>query len=138
MRSLLMTVLAGSGLLLCCLTASAQDRDRDRDDYYRNNQYGYQQQQQYGGEHVWLFNRLRRDLDRVSANAVPGTGDQMRIDRARQEINELQERVNSGNYDDRDLQEAVRAVDRVMDQNHMPDWARNRLSDDLNRLREIE
>jgi hypothetical protein len=131
MRNLLMTALAGSGLLLCSLTATAQDRDRDRDDYY-NHQNGYYQQD--GGEHVWLFNRLRSDLDRASTNEVPGSGDRMRIDRARHELNELQAKVSSGNYDRRDIQEAASAVDRVMDNNHMPDWARNRLSDDLGRL----
>jgi hypothetical protein len=130
MRNLLMTALAGSGLLLCSLTATAQNRDRDRDDYY--NQNGYTQQNR--GEHVWLFNRLRRDLDRVSANAIPGTGDQMRIDRARHEINELQAKVNSGNYDERDIREATQAVDRVMDQNHMPDWVRSQLNNDLANL----
>lgn len=131
MRNLLMTALAGSGLLLCTLTATAQNRDRDRDDYY--NQNGYYQQNR--GEHEQVFNRLRRDLDQASANTVPGTGDRMRIDRARQEINELQAKVNSGNFDQRDIREANQAVDRVMDQNHMPDWARSQLNNDLINLR---
>lgn len=124
-----MTALAGSGILLCSLTATAQNRDRDRDGY---NQNGYYQQNR--GEHVWVFNRLRRDLDRVSANAVPGTGDRMRIDTARHELNELQAKVNFGNYDQRDIREASQAVDRVMDQNHMPEWARSQLNNDLANL----
>lgn len=85
-----------------------------------------------------VFNRLRRDLDRVSANSISGTGDQMRVDRARQELNELQNRVANGTFDERDIDHAVMAVQRVANENHMPDWARDQLSNDLSRLRNFQ
>ncbi|HKE27757.1 MAG TPA: hypothetical protein VKB88_35620 [Bryobacteraceae bacterium] len=128
MRNLLVTALTGSGLLFGGLTLTAQNQYR-----YRSDQYSYSEQQ--SDQQTTMFNRLRRDLDRVSDNSIAGTGDHLRIDRARQEINELQARVDNGTFDERDIDHAVMAVQRVLDDNHMPDWARNRLSDDLGQLR---
>jgi len=131
MRNLLTTALAGTGLLICSLTANAQYRDQDR--YPYNNQYGYQQN---GGDHDWVFDRLQRDLDRASASATGGAGDRMRIERARQELNQLQASVDTGNFDRRDIDRAAMALQEVTSSNRMPDWARNRLSDDLSQLRD--
>ena len=129
----IMKVVAVSGLLLFGLTANAQyrprgyagyqdrdeDRDRDRD-------------------RTRFFDRVRADLDRAEATTLPYTGDRARIDRARAEVNEVQRKVDAGIYDRRDLDDAIIAVQRVVDDNHMlSDSNRDYLAADLNHMRDF-
>jgi hypothetical protein len=131
----LVKALAGSSLLLLGLTANAQQyppRYENRPD----NRY-QEREDNYAGRGR-IFDRMRADLDRAEAGALPFTGDRMRIERAKQELNELQQRLDDGNYyDRRPLDDTVRAIQRVLDSNvTMSDRNRDALSNDLSRLRE--
>src|SRR5271166_2169134 len=87
MKKFLLRTAAGPGLILFGLTANMQaqpprDDDayhRDRDDYYRGDQW-----------RARMFDHIREDLNHVQATAFSGVRDEYRIDRAKQELGELQ------------------------------------------------
>ena len=126
MRHLLKVFLA-SGLALSGLTLNAQYQPRfsDRDEFRDR-------------ERARMFERIRAHLDRAEASTVPLTGDRNRIARAREEVNVLQSRMEQGTVDRRGLDEAIMAVQRVLNDNHvLSDTNRDLLANDLNRLRDM-
>ena len=134
MKHLLIRTVAGTGLMLFGLTASIQaqrprDDDsyhRDRDDYYRGDQW-----------RARMFDRIRDDLNHVQTTWFSGGGDQYRIDRAKQELNELQTAMAEHRFNERALDDVVNAVQRVVSDNRLSDRDRSILNDDLARLRQF-
>jgi len=122
----------GSGLLLLGLTAYTQDRDRDRDrdeDRYHRIQRG---------EDWWrgrMFERIREDLDHVQSVTFPFSADQYRLNRVKQELNELQAKLAENRYDQPELDDVISAMQRVVSDNHLSGRDRDLLNDDLSRLR---
>jgi ABC-type transporter Mla subunit MlaD len=120
----------GSGLLLLGLTAYSQDRDRDRDEdrYHRVQR----------GEDWWrgrMFERVRDDLDHVQSVTFPFSADQYRLNKVKQELNELQAKLAENRYDQPELDDVISAMQRVVSDNHLSGRDRELLNDDLNRLR---
>jgi ABC-type transporter Mla subunit MlaD len=120
----------GSGLLLLGLTAYSQDRDRDRDEdrYHRLQR----------GEDWWrgrMFERVRDDLDHVQSVTFPFSADQYRLNKVKQELNELQAKLAENRYDQPELDDVISAMQRVVSDNHLSGRDREMLNDDLNRLR---
>jgi uncharacterized protein YfkK (UPF0435 family) len=97
------------------------DRDRDGDRFY-------------GGR---LFEHVRADLDRVQDSTFPFTGDRRRVDQAKQELNELQDKLASGRYDPRELSDVIETMQVVVNNNRLSPAERDALSDDLARMREF-
>ncbi len=132
MRRLLLRSIMGSGLLLLGLTAYSQDRDRDRDrdeDRYHRTQRG---------EDWWrgrMFERVRQDLDHVQSVTFPFSPDQYRLNRVKQELNELQAKLAENRYDQPELDDVITAMQRVVSDNHLSGRDRDLLNDDLSRLR---
>ena len=134
MKHLLLRTVAGTGLMLFGLTASMQaqrprDDDsyhRDRDDYFRGDQW-----------RARMFDRVRDDLNHVQTTWFTGGGDQYRIDRAKQELNELQTAMAEHRYNERALDDVVNAMQRVVSDNRLSDRDRSILNDDLARLRQF-
>jgi hypothetical protein len=134
MKHLLIRTVAGTGLMLFGLTASMQaqrprDDDsyhRDRDDYYRGDQW-----------RARMFDRIRDDLNHVQTTWFSGGGDQYRIDKAKQELNELQTSMAEHRYNERALDDVVAAMQRVVSDNRLSDRDRSILNDDLARLRQF-
>jgi hypothetical protein len=134
MKHLLLRTVAGTGLVLFGLTASMQaqrprDDDsyhRDRDDYYRGDQW-----------RARMFDRIRDDLNHVQTTWFSGGGDQYRLDRAKQELNELQTSMAEHRYNERALDDVVAAMQRVVSDNRLSDRDRSILNDDLARLRQF-
>ena len=134
MKHLLLRTVAGTGLVLFGLTASMQaqrprDDDsyhRDRDDYYRGDQW-----------RARMFDRIRDDLNHVQTTWFSGGGDQYRLDRAKQELNELQTAMAEHRYNERALDDVVAAMQRVVSDNRLSDRDRSILNDDLARLRQF-
>jgi hypothetical protein len=134
MKHLLIRTVAGTGLMLFGLTASMQaqsprDDDsyhRDRDDYYRGDQW-----------RARMFDRIRDDLNHVQTTWFSGGGDQYRIDKAKQELNELQTAMAEHRYNERALEDVVAAMQRVVSDNRLSDRDRSILNDDLARLRQF-
>jgi hypothetical protein len=134
MKHLLLRTVAGTGLMLFGLTASMQaqrprDDDsyhRDRDDYFRGDQW-----------RARMFDRVRDDLNHVQTTWFSGGGDQYRIDKAKQELNELQTAMAEHRYNERALDDVVNAMQRVVSDNRLSDRDRSILNDDLARLRQF-
>jgi hypothetical protein len=134
MKHLLLRTVAGTGLMLFGLTASMQaqrprDDDsyhRDRDDYFRGDQW-----------RARMFDRVRDDLNHVQTTWFSGGGDQYRIDRAKQELNELQTAMAEHRFNERALDDVVNAMQRVVSDNRLSDRDRSILNDDLARLRQF-
>jgi len=99
---------------------------RDRDEWYRG--------QNWRGQ---LFERVRQDLDHVQLATFPSGGDQFRLANTRQELDELQSKLAAGRYDERELDDVIRALQRVVQDNRMPARDRDVLADDLDRLRDF-
>ena len=99
---------------------------RDRDDRFRGENGRGQ-----------FFQRLREDLDHVRAETFPLGGDQFRLSRTLQQLDELQSKLAAGRYDERQLDDVIGAMQRVVQDNRMSGRDRDVLSDDLNRLRDF-
>ena len=128
MRNLLLRSIAGTGLLLFGLTATAQ--------YPPRRVYTYQDQDDtnYRGR---MLDRMRGDLNRVQADTFPFSADRYRLNRAREEVSEFQSQWAAGNFNVRELDEAIGALQRVVDMNNLSYRDRDLLVADLNRLRDI-
>ena len=126
MKQIWIKSLAGSGLLLLTLTASGQ--------YRQNPQYPdrYQvQNEREAREHDRLFNRLRDDLDRAHASALPFSADRDRVIMARDRVDACQRAVAVGDYDRRMFDDTIIAIQRVVELNRLSDETHNYLVDDL-------
>jgi len=112
-----------------------EDRDRDRD---RDHDSWLRDRDDWSRRDDWrnhLFERVREDVEHVQRISWPGGGDQYRLERVKQELNELQEA--GGRWDDRELDDVIRALDRVVDDNRLMPRDREILRDDLSRLRDL-
>jgi hypothetical protein len=120
--------------MLFGLTASMQaqrprDDDsyhRDRDDYYRGDQW-----------RARMFDRVRDDLNHVQTISFPGSGDEYRIARTKQELGELQNQFADHRYNEQALDDVIGALQRVVSDNRLSDRDRSILNDDLGRLRQF-
>jgi hypothetical protein len=83
-----------------------------------------------------LFDDVREDLQHVQAVTWPGGGDRYRLDRTVAELNQLQSKLASHVYDERDLDDVIAVMSRVVSDNRMAPRDRDILSDDLSRMRE--
>ena len=132
MKRLLILTTMISTLLMTGAIAFSQDRDRDdRDEerYHRDSR-----DQNYWANR--LFDRIRADIDHVQAVTPVFSGEQFRLARAKQELNELQSNAAAGRFDNRDLDDVINALQRVLADNRLTERDRNMLTDDLNRMRE--
>jgi len=126
-----MQFIAGTALLVFGATIGmAQDRDHDRDWYQSRDTFFHDQH--WRGR---LFERVREDLDRVQTTTFH-EGDSFRIDRTKQELNELQSKLAAGRYDQPELDEVIAALTRVVDSNRLTARDRDVLNDDLNRMKD--
>jgi hypothetical protein len=113
-------------LLCLAVGAGAQDRDsyhHDRDDRWRGEAWRGR-----------LFSQVREDLDHVQGAWFSRGGDRYRIERTKQELNELQESLVNGRYNERELREVIGALRRVVADNRLSRRDRDILNEDLRRL----
>jgi hypothetical protein len=124
--------MAAAVLLLFIGAGVAQERERDYDWYHRDRDDRWQ------GDR-WrsrLFWQVREDLDHVQASSFAFGRDQYRIQRTKQELNELQDKLAAGRYDERELDDVIGALRRVVADNRLSPRDRDILNDDLHRLQE--
>src|ERR1700681_3675100 len=111
-----------SGLLLFGVTASAQDRDRDRDrdrdDRFRNEERYHQDARDDSYWRGRLFQRVREDLEHVQYVTARFSPDEYRVSRTMQELNELQGKLDSGRYDQPELDQVIAGLQRVLSNNN--------------------
>jgi hypothetical protein len=117
-----------SGLImLACLglNAGAQDWYHEREQRFHEEQW-----------RAHLFSHVRADLDHVQSVTWPGGRDRYRIDRTKQELNELQGKMEHHVFDERELNGVIGSLSRVVADNRMGRRDREILNDDLIRLRD--
>jgi hypothetical protein len=84
-----------------------------------------------------FFQHIREDLDHVESNTFPFGGDQARLSRTKFELDELQDKLARGVYDEQELDEAIGALQVVVSSNRLGPRDRQILSDDLARMRDF-
>jgi hypothetical protein len=84
-----------------------------------------------------MFDRVRDDLNHLQTTWFSGGGDQYRIGRAKQELNELQTAMAEHRYNERALDDVISAMQRVVSDNRLSERDREILNDDLGRLRQF-
>ncbi len=127
--------LAGAGLLLFGIAQSTQAAPQDRDD--RGGGWYHERDTFYHGD-AWrmhMFQRVREDLDHVQTSVFRG-GDEYRIARTKEELNNLQNKLAAHQYDQPQLDEVIAGLQRVIADNRLMPRDRDMLTDDLNRLRD--
>jgi hypothetical protein len=105
----------------------------DADAYYR------QREDWFRGE-SWrrhFFERVRQDLEHVEAVTFPRGADEFRLERTIRDLNELQDKLAAGRYDERQLDDVIMAMQRVLRDNRLSRRDRDVLADDLDRLRDF-
>lgn len=136
MNHLIRKSLAVGAVLAFVGAAGAQDRDRDRN---RDYDWYHQDRDDRYRDDRWrsrLFWQVREDLEHVQSATFPFGRDQYRLTRTKQELNELQDKLAAGRYDERELDEVIGAMQRVVSDNRLSPRDRDVLNDDLHRLRE--
>jgi hypothetical protein len=98
---------------------------------------GFSQERDEGYWKGRLFDRVRADLDMVQSHTPVFSGGEFRLTRAKEQLNQLQKDASEGRFVDRDLDEVIGTIQRVVADNRMPDRDRAMLNDDLNRLRDF-
>jgi len=99
---------------------------RDRDTFFRGN-----------SARSMFFQRVREDLDHATSGAFPFTGDRARLERTQMELDELQQKLGRGFYDERELDETTAALQSVVEGNRLSPRDRAMLTDDLSRMRDF-
>jgi len=132
-------LIALGGLAACFLMAgniSAQSRDRDRvnDDEYR---YEDRYHQAPRNDNWWrgrVFQRIRTDLDHIQAVTPRFSPDQYKLARTKEELNELQTKLEQGRYDQPELDRVIGGLSRLANDSNLAERDRQMLSDDLNKM----
>jgi len=129
MRHTLISTIAAAALMLGGMTASAQ---------YRPRLDPQAQDERQARDQDRLFDRVRADLDRAYAATVPLTADRSRLNIAQDAISRCQRSVAVGEYDRRQFEDGIAAIQRVADLNRLSDQSRNNLLDDMHDLRRLQ
>lgn len=110
--------------------SSADTPERDGERFYRDRADAFR-------DDAWrmhLFARIDKDLDHLQRNTLPIGGDQYRLSRARQELQQLQDLQGGGRYARRQIEEVVETLKTVLSDNRMTPQDRDILNDDVSRL----
>jgi hypothetical protein len=110
---------------------AAPQRDRDDPAWYQNRENFYK-----GADwKMRMFDRVREDVARVQQNAF-AAGDEYRLSKTVDELNDLQSKLTASNYDEPELDRVIAALGRVVADNRLTPKDREILTDDLTRLRD--
>ena len=112
-------------IMLACFawSAAAQDWYHDRDGRYQGDQWR---------GHV--FEQVRSDLDHIGSAVWASGKERTRLDRTRQELTELQAKLEHGRYDEHELDDVIDSVRKSANDERLAPRDRDVLHDDLNRL----
>jgi hypothetical protein len=111
--------------------AAPQQHDRDDPAWYQNRDNFYRGE----GWKMRLFERVREDVTRVQ-QASFSRGDEYRLSKTIEELNDLQTKLTASNYDEPELDRVIGALGRVVADNRLNPKDRDVLTDDLSRLRD--
>lgn len=114
-----------SGLLLFGFAAFAQDRDDNRPN------------RDEAGWRSHLFQRVREDLDLVQAATPSLTADEYRLVSTKQDLNELQRKLEDNRFDQPQLDRVIAGLEKIVSNNHLTSRDHDMLADDLRRMRDF-
>jgi hypothetical protein len=84
-----------------------------------------------------LIDRVHTDLDHAYRVWHFSDSDKDRLNHAEKQLREFAEKWNHGKFDKGELDDAIGAVQHVLDNNKLPGESRDALSDDVGRLRRM-
>ena len=117
---------AGLTIFACFgLTAVAQDWYHDRDARFQGDEWR---------GHV--FEHVRSDLDHIWSAASASDKERHRLDRTKQELTELQGKMENGRYDEGELNDVIDSLKKSANDDRLASRDRDVLSDDVSRLRD--
>lgn len=132
-KSFLFSGAISAGLLILSFAPALAAQDQDRDSYYSQRDTFYHEQQW----RMHVFQRVKDDVEHVRATTWPDGRDEYRLNRTVDQLSQLQEDLGNRVYDERDLDDVIGVLSRVVDDNHMRPRDRDMLTDDLSRLRDF-
>jgi hypothetical protein len=136
MKRVVAGILFGCGMLLSTAGAFAQDYGRPGVSHFQDRDRGYWNRDRLAREYRGAFyDRLQADLARAERGRYLRGDDLARFDRARREVGEFQAKWSRGVFDGREMDEAIGAVQRVVEINAMRRDDREALREDLRRMR---
>ena len=124
----------GSSIFLFAASAFAQGYGYDRDDRRYRDDRRCRDERGYGGSPV---ERAMNDLNQVSSYGYRDRGDMRRIEKAREELRDFQNKWVRGRFDKGELDEAIGAIQKVVNSNWISPRDASMLQDDLYQLREF-
>ena len=128
MNRVLAKAVIGSSIFLFSAGLFAQGYGYERD------ARGYRNQRAYGGSPV---EHALYDLNQVGSYGYRDRGDMRRINKAREELSEFQNKWARGRFDKGELDDAIGAIQHVVNSNRISGREASMLQDDLYRLREF-
>ncbi len=117
-----------AGLFMsACLafTAGAQDWYHDRDARFRGE-----------GWRGHLFAHVRVDLDHVGSAIWASGKERRRLDRTKEELVELQAKLEVGRYDEHELDDVIDSLKKSANDDRLASRDRDVIFDDMNRLKD--
>jgi hypothetical protein len=84
-----------------------------------------------------LFASVRSDLDRAESNLPEYSGNRPPFDRVRGELSELQRQWDESAYEPHQVDTVIRTLDRALDNSDLRIRDRDRLTSDLDQLRDF-
>ena len=131
MRHSFVKSLIGSSLLVLGLSIQAQATPQRYDRYdNRANVPDFQDAQS-------LFHQVRSDLDRAENVSISAFGGHYSFERARGELSELQRQWEENEFAPRQADTVIAALQRVLSENHLLIRDRDRLYEDVSRMRDF-
>jgi hypothetical protein len=119
-----------AGLILSAfvaLSAAAQDWYHDRDERYQGEQWRSQ-----------VFTQVRVDLEHIWSAERASEKENDRLNRTKQELEELQEKLDRGHFDNGTLNDVIDSIRKSANDNRLAPRDRAVLSDDLDRLKDYQ
>ncbi len=117
-------VKAGIITLACFgMSALAQDWYHDRDTRFQDEHW-----------RAHVFEQVRMDLDHIGSAAWASGKERHRLDRTRNELADLQGKLQRGRYDEHELNDVVDSLRKSANDDRLSPRDRAVLNDDLSRL----
>lgn len=106
-------------------TLFAQDWYHEREERFRGEEWRRH-----------LFEHVRSDLDHINSAAWASERERRRLDRTKQELSDLQARLNEGHFDGAQLNDVIDSLSRSANDQRLSPRDRGVLADDVRRLRD--
>jgi hypothetical protein len=122
-------ILKGSVLMLACFSFAALGQD-----------WYHQRDQRFRGE-GWrghVFDQVRMDLEHIGSAAFAAEKEQRRLQRTKQELAELQAKLEGGRFDNGELNDVIDSIAKSSNDERLSPRDREVLRDDLNRLHDYQ